>query len=766
MQTHRRWLVLALAAAAAGAAAPGAAASKTKLLSPTQDKVQEKLQLDELRTWSATVSSCDGKRCDELGCNCMNQASEFVAKKSDGPVSWLVLFCVAWADRCTKFEKIIGEVAPNLKGLYKIGYIDAEEQKELALTQLGIHVYPTLLAFPRGFGGGHEPLEYDRAKGSPGKLGSWALGLLPNNIVQVYTSDDLFRATSSKQVGVLLFNDKAVTPAGFKAAALRHSHPLAHKYSKYFHFAEVRRDRYAATSNGEDGTDLGELVRKLGPGMDQRQWPMILIIQNKKNDNKNSKLVVWRSSHYAVQQFNSPSIGVKEAANKFYASELELALQAVLNAMPQSAPAAAPQSDDTGGYRLPPVGHSTTVEEQGLKIVPKEDCRDEGPWECFAKGCPAPVVSCQELAFEQKACTENFNLQTMRGTGVVSGRAIRDACRLSCGQCKVGGGGGANKASPSPPPTPPAPARLITQIRRPPPSPPPPKETEAQQAQQKKKKSGGGKVDAFALTGSGVPALADGVFVSSGSYNERPIYRRVPEGFAKSDGQQVHSNLAALYWHDKQSMWVFHSAFFESAGVHGLGHARYQTTAQTGEGVPFGTQGWTCWLKAKWSDCALTLTAVATDKLPRPPPPPPPPAAGSADQSHAAKLAAEKAEIEQAYQKQKAAMEAQAERKKAESAAAARKILDEQLAEKERKGGADGTAAPATPGAAMDEAMQKMKEHIITGASGGANRVGAGAQAEQEQQEDNVRHTRLPLSRWPLFSYKLRGCTARAPHHH
>ena len=279
-------------------------------------------------------------------------------------------------------------------------------------------------------------------------MASWALGLLPNRVMQVSNSDDLFRATSSKQVGVLLFNDKRGTPAGFKAAALRHAHPLARANAKHLHFTEIRRHHYAQTANGEDGTDLGDLVRKIGPGMDQRQWPQIIIISNKKSSS-NAKFVVWRNSHYSVERFMVNDIGTQKNANKFYSTQFELALGQALDGIAGGGIARLGGGNLDADAAAAITGYSLPAPDE-MKKPPKPQpppsppppfgvaCSDEGPWECFDKQCPKRVMTCSDLAYVEKVCGQPFNLGTMRGRGITNGRMIRNACKLSCGVCKLG----------------------------------------------------------------------------------------------------------------------------------------------------------------------------------------------------------------------------------------------------------------------------------------------------------------------------------------
>eukprot|EP01043_Picozoa_sp_COSAG02_P054198 COSAG02_NODE_6097_length_3802_cov_2.381853_1_plen_687_part_00 len=627
----RQWFVLALllGGAATGADAAAGAATKTALVSPTMNTAEEKRQLEELRDWVTKAGQCPGlESCDDLGCSCKMRAKDYVAPKSDGPVSWLVLFCVEWAERCRKFSKVLDEIAPDLRGLYKIGYVDAEEKPELALKQLGIHVYPTLLAFPRGFGGGHRPLEYDRPKGSPGKVASWALGQLPNMATQVFTSDDVFRATSSKHVAVVLFNDKSVTPAGFKAAALRHAHALAHSNSKHLRFAEVRREQYAQTANGQDGTDLGDFVRKFGPGMDQRQWPQIVILQKKK-PNTSSNVVTWEQTKYSIERFTITQINDKKAS--FYAAEFEKALQATVVAIAQphssGSGTAAQSKGTTGGYQLPAPGSARAKTEAATK-----------PAAATPKTQPSSPVD-------------------------------RIPAHI-------------NNPPPSPPPPPP-----------PPPQSPPPTQPRTSTSH---------KIDGYSLTDSPIPALIDGLFVASGEYNGRSIYRRVPE-----EGAKAQQHLPALYWHSKHSMWVFHAAFSEAAGEHGLGHAQFKTDGTSGLGVepPVGLQRWNCWLNAKWRDCDFKVTAMHNLASPPPPTPMSMPAPAPTSTRRAAE-GAQKDEIERVYQRQKAAADAVAKRKHAEAAAAASKILEH----------------------------RKVEDNIAEGTSFGAN-VATGDGFGQEQEE-------------------------------
>lgn len=707
-----RLFVLALVAAAVSQDIGRCEAKHTALLSPTLNSTMEKRQLDELEAWATKVGACEGKRCDDLGCSCTNPAKDYVTPMFDGPASWLVLFCVEWADRCRKFRNVLDQIAPDLHGLYKVGYIDAEENPGLALAQLGIHVYPTLLAFPRGFGGGHEPLEYDRPKGSPGKVGSWALGLLPNRVVQVSASDDLLRATSSKHVAVLLFNDKSVTPAGFKATALRHAHPLAHSNSKHLRFAEVRKSHYAQNANGEDGTDLSELVRKFGPGMDPRQWPQIVIVQKLKKSSSSKKFVVWESARYTVDRFMSAEINNKKG--NFYANAFEGALQSVVAALPQ------PPASTTGTSAQPPESEprpsSLGYTRSGAKVTvgakPKTpatpvadgvtetlyDCHEEGPWECFGDGCTSPKVSCYELAFNRRACAEEFDLQNLRGNGAVPGRLVRDACRLSCGMCKQGNGADVKQPTPSnriPAHT--KSAQAVAPPPPPPPSPPPPDRFP--------------KTNAYYLTDCPVTALRDGLFVATGTYNEQPMYRRVSEHSAKKE-IQAEPHASALYWHAKQSMWVFHATFSESAGVHGLGHAQFKTRGTTADGLgpPVGMQTWSCWLEFKWKSCNLTLNAMQNPQTSIPSPAPKT-TAEAAEQ-------AQRDEIERAYQKQRAAADTAAKRKHSEAAEAANEILEE----------------------------RQRGENLVKGTTMGGN-AAVDAVSDQEQ-EEMVRYTNVKISLW------------------
>ena len=678
----RRALLLALASLAAlPPAADAQDAASAALLSPASDAATERRQLEELRFWMLNTK-CLGKRCDTIGCHCDNAASDYAAPSSDGPVSWLVVFCAPWADRCTKFEKLVRDVAPDLQGLYKIGYINAEKEELFAHEQYGVHVFPTLLAFPHGFGGGHEPFEYDRAKASPGKVASWALGLLPNRVMQVSNSDDLFRATSSKQVAVLLFNDKRGTPAGFKAAALRHAHPLARANAKHLHFTEIRRHRYAQTANGEDGTDLGELVRKIGPGMDQRQWPQIVVISTKKSTS-NAKFVVWRNKHYSIERFMVTDIGTKLKANKFYSTQLELALGKVLDGIAGGGIARlgggaldAAAAAAVTGYSLPAPGDvkkpPPPPAEPPRPPSGKVPCSDEGPWECFASGCPKNVLTCSDLAYVQKACAQPFNIKTMRGKGISDGRMIRDACKLSCGSCRPG----EFVLAPGPPPQrTPADTKLPSGHAAGSPAAAQEAQRKAdkanQEAQRKADKakqtaeqvrlaelakqtsqnrlnrnkatvppSTAGRTstepaNGFVLKGSPVKGLSDGVFTPDGEYGGQQLYRFLSGQQAPGSNGHVMANLAALYWHAADRTWTFHSTFDEAAAAHGLGHARFKAPAVTDviygkvqAKLPLGTQEWTCWMVGvgpnnpsglgQWQRCILTLMSVDAAETAKP----------------------------------------------------------------------------------------------------------------------------------------------------
>jgi hypothetical protein len=209
------------------------------------------------------------------------------------------------------------------------------------------------------------------------------------------------------------------------------------------------------------------------------------------------------------------------------------------------------------------------------------------------------------------------------------------------------------------------------------------------------------------------------LFVASGEYNARPIYRRVPKENAQQQAQQ---HFPALYWHSKQSMWVFHAAFSEAAGEHGLGHAQFKTEGTAlGTEPPVGKRRWNCWLNAKWRDCDLTVTAMSNLASPLPPTPAP-----ATTNTRRAAEDSQKDEIEGAYQKQKAAAEAAAKRKHAEAAAAASKILEYRSVK-------ENSAKSASPGVHMD----------------------AGTGSDQEQEElvrthSRSQHIEIPPAYWPL----------------
>ena len=388
------------------------------VLSPTSDAVSKQKQLGELQTWGAALRQCHDKRCDALGCSCSNRAQDYTMRESDGPVSWLVLFCVPWAEKCNKFKKLIGEVSKDLQDVYKIGYVDAEAEKNVATAHLNVHAYPTMLAYPMGFGGGRQPVRFSGPKTMPGKLASWALSQLPSRITQVWSSSDLFRGKA--EVHVVLMNDKAKTPAGFKAAALRHT-KFAPKASECLHFAEIRRERVAQLTAGKMGaqdaaeeSDLSDLVRRFGlQPNDASQWPQLLIITPASVTPGNLKFVFWQEKHYTVRRLLGFSM------KSFYSSNLENYLQPAIAGF--AAIKSSPQSPGSGA-------------EAG-------GCVDEGPWECFATGCPQPTVTCAELALQQHACDEPLNPANLRRPGesvltADAGRMIREVCPRSCGVCK------------------------------------------------------------------------------------------------------------------------------------------------------------------------------------------------------------------------------------------------------------------------------------------------------------------------------------------
>ena len=107
----------------------------------------------------------------------------------------------------------------------------------------------------------------------------------------------------------------------------------------------------------------------------------------------------------------------------------------------------------------------------------------------------------------------------------------------------------------------------------------------------------------FALEGSPVPLLLDGVFAPSGEWDGWPLYTSTVSG---SD--------AALYWCRMKDQWVFDCRYSslteEQKKKLGKGCAFFHLSG--GGEVPVGVQAWFCNVDGKWKDRPLTVRALTS----------------------------------------------------------------------------------------------------------------------------------------------------------
>ena len=59
---------------------------------------------------------------------------------------WLILFCAPWCGHCKAFHPQFEKLAKSTKGLFKIGAVNCEEERDLA-SKYKIDGFPTVLFF-------------------------------------------------------------------------------------------------------------------------------------------------------------------------------------------------------------------------------------------------------------------------------------------------------------------------------------------------------------------------------------------------------------------------------------------------------------------------------------------------------------------------------------------------------------------------------------------------------------------------------------------
>jgi len=158
---------------------------------------------------------------------------------------WIVEFYAPWCGHCKSMAGDYQKLAKNLKGVIKVGAVNADEEKELA-GHFEIKGFPTIKVFgsqlkptPDGKGVTKTPEDYQGARTADG-MANYALSKLPNFVTKVTASNiDSFLAKDLAKV--ILFSNKPTTTTLYKALAIDFHHRLEVGEVKHTEEAVVTR---------------------------------------------------------------------------------------------------------------------------------------------------------------------------------------------------------------------------------------------------------------------------------------------------------------------------------------------------------------------------------------------------------------------------------------------------------------------------------------------------------------------------------------------
>ncbi|KAJ9467511.1 hypothetical protein DIPPA_14108 [Diplonema papillatum] len=153
----------------------------------------------------------------------------------------MLLLYAPWCGHCKAIHPEWEKLATSLKGIVKVGAVDASQEKDVGQTY-GVQGFPTIKMYgmntPANRGKGRKPLDYQQ-KREFAAMKAGALGLIDGGYVQSLpaTYDDAVKATPH----VVLFTKKDKTPPIFSVVA-------ASPKLKHLAFYKVQEGKKAASN--------------------------------------------------------------------------------------------------------------------------------------------------------------------------------------------------------------------------------------------------------------------------------------------------------------------------------------------------------------------------------------------------------------------------------------------------------------------------------------------------------------------------------------
>eukprot|EP01052_Picozoa_sp_SAG31_P000058 SAG31_NODE_2_length_46263_cov_45.908043_28_plen_497_part_00 len=228
---------------------------------------------------SARISLCDATTTKNTGTppiqivhgkNLATFLADEMTPPDSGSTTKILGFCVAWSDKCKRFEERLSKVRDDLGGAVRVGLVRADVSTpsgSVVANQYSVNVYPTLLGFVDGaHSKQNPPIRYQGAPNSASEMTRWAAALIPNHIVRPVREASVLLDGANHGTRALLLTDKLRTPMYYRA--------LAARFSRVQQFFELKQD--VLDRSVELQSTLSSLPKNGKDG--KMTYPMLVII--------------------------------------------------------------------------------------------------------------------------------------------------------------------------------------------------------------------------------------------------------------------------------------------------------------------------------------------------------------------------------------------------------------------------------------------------------------------------------------------------------